>query len=1174
MRTKQLIGVLCAIFLVSALVSAGDLTLDEFIDTFDFSFNIGDVNTTIFSDSMADKDSDGKNETLILNLTTDITVPGEYLFLADVIDRNGTVGNFTKETYSAGEHTIFITLNTSFLNDARWNYTISAYNQTGVLVYRKDKNPTQEYTSYHTGIGLTKITDENFQNREIRINLSLDGMSGERVNITVFLETENFTIFGVNETTLGMGAMNVSILVDNETIKSAHYVGRYNVTRIQVGEKIFARDYLTAIYDYRDFAQTSYIENFTDGINDTNGDGRGEWLQLNATVNIKQTGTYVLDLELRDLFDAYVTNLTNTQTFSSIGVKTIVVSVNGTELYQSKINGPYLVSYARLEKDGTTVDLLQDAHITKLYSFDNFTLPPLSDVTVNMSVHFDAETSVSSLGINISNIGNAPAFNVFLDAFDNNDFQNTTFVSLLNVGDIVNFRWNVSSSVSNRIHTAIVDFQDIIEEGNESNNVVSTGNKGPVLDFIGNKSIAVNSLITIDVNANDPENDLLTYATNGSYDSFNPTTGLFQWIPTTPGNYSVLFNVTDGNSTDEEIININATSNGAPVLASIGNRVAFVDLALTIDADATDPNGGILTYGHNATFGTSFDPDAGIFIWTPNTTGNYQMRFNVTDGEFVDNESITIIVRNVTEPGAFPRIVVNNTLNATPWRGEYFLVENFENWALGPINSTSNGFWNTSRVTPRYKGNWTVAMSYDEYGNLKKSLNHTSELPADSNYLFLEEPMLRKRFTNFTIQVKGKGDPGPGDVDIDGFGIAFRWNETSNSSGYRVYKSGETLYLVYFNGTKGEEDACCFQSSSGLFFPGNVGWLRVTVQGSMIYIYNSSDGADFGNPVIVRDINLDAPGNRSLINGSIGIFANENVSIDEIMITEHVRNQTFPDNETGIALHTENLTGVYLYSSTDGANQTNVTFDWYNSGRLNFTQVFTDMSTIDPQVHHSRTNKGDIWQFVVTFCNANEKCRSEVSNKVLILNTAPVMAPLENSTLFVDHELTIDVNAVDPNGDPLTYGTNATFGTFDPVTGIFTWTPNAIGSFRVEFNVTDGSESDKQTITIKVEKIANEAEGRIAIARGINSSLNVTNRTIFTDQQAYIRYEDDDQKLGRFDKFVNSTSQRWMFNYNTSNEIITNMTNISNMVNIWERQNMTEENITAETSLFINQTKT
>jgi hypothetical protein len=66
----------------------------------------------------------------------------------------------------------------------------------------------------------------------------------------------------------------------------------------------------------------------------------------------------------------------------------------------------------------------------------------------------------------------------------------------------------------------------------------------------------------------------------------------------------------------------------------------------------------------------------------------------------------------------------------------------------------------------------------------------------------------------------------------------------------------------------------------------------------------------------------------------------------------------------------------------------------------------------------------------------------------------------ENKTVTAGQKLEFQVKAEDPNGDPITYGTEGALpsgAAFDPASGTFTWTPDGTqaGTYTVTFTATD-----------------------------------------------------------------------------------------------------------------------
>jgi len=90
--------------------------------------------------------------------------------------------------------------------------------------------------------------------------------------------------------------------------------------------------------------------------------------------------------------------------------------------------------------------------------------------------------------------------------------------------------------------------------------------------------------------------------------------------------------------------------------------------------------------------------------------------------------------------------------------------------------------------------------------------------------------------------------------------------------------------------------------------------------------------------------------------------------------------------------------------------------------------------------------------------------------KNLYVNSAPVLNPIGNRIVYENQLLEIQLFATDPDNDTLTYLTDASFGSLNPDTGLFTWTPtyDDAGWYVATFNVTDGLLYDGETIMITV----------------------------------------------------------------------------------------------------------
>ena len=114
--------------------------------------------------------------------------------------------------------------------------------------------------------------------------------------------------------------------------------------------------------------------------------------------------------------------------------------------------------------------------------------------------------------------------------------------------DIISFRINGTLAIATGNNSWISgDFHE----------VNFTANSPPVLDPIHSLTAYVGELFEYDVNATDPDNDVLYFSTNSSFlFVIDNLTGMISFTPTLEqrGNYTVNVSVTDGYLTDYEVI--------------------------------------------------------------------------------------------------------------------------------------------------------------------------------------------------------------------------------------------------------------------------------------------------------------------------------------------------------------------------------------------------------------------------------------------------------------------------------------------------------------------------------------------------------------------------------------------------------------------------------------------
>jgi hypothetical protein len=163
-------------------------------------------------------------------------------------------------------------------------------------------------------------------------------------------------------------------------------------------------------------------------------------------------------------------------------------------------------------------------------------------------------------------------------------------------------------------------------------------------------------LIEFVITASDPDGDALIYSASNLPDgaTFNASTRRFSWtlgFDQAETYADVHFEVNDSRLTDRENITILVNNTDRPpVLDHIDDRSVDENDRLEFTVNASDPDGGVLTYAaSNLPDGATFDSGTREFSWTPgfDQEGTYpDIHFEVNDSELTDWKNIRIVVTN------------------------------------------------------------------------------------------------------------------------------------------------------------------------------------------------------------------------------------------------------------------------------------------------------------------------------------------------------------------------------------------------------------------------------------------------------------------------------------------------------------------------------------------------
>ncbi|SDF67003.1 PGF-pre-PGF domain-containing protein [Methanolobus vulcani] len=863
---------------------------------------------------------------------------------------------------------------------------------------------------------------------------------------------------------------------------------------------------------------------------------------FNWTPDYEAAGIYIIEFTVRDESDSdtelvtiKVNNVNRAPILSPPGSyivdenSSLIISLDATDLdSEDTLDYDCNVSFGNLNNNIFT--WVPDYEKSGVYAIE---------FTVSDGDAYDSEVAI----VTVNNVNRAPVLSSPGSYYiaENSSLMITLSATDSDSEDTLAYNDNVTfGNIEDNIFTWIPDYNSsgtheinfTVSDGNLSDSAiaiiaVTNTNRAPYIDYIPDKLINENQELIIEINGNDPDDDILTYEKSVDFGILD--NNIFTWKPgyNDSGIYDVSFTASDGNLSYTESFKIAVgNTNVPPVLEYIGGKSIDENQYLSFTINAIDEDSGdTLTYSASGLpLGASFNAQTRQFSWIPtyNQSGTHNVVFEVTDGTFIDAELVQIVVNNVNiAPVLVP--IGNMTVNENSELS--FIVtatdhdkDNLEYSVSNPSHIGSfNSITHEFRWTPDYDDAGTYNLTFTASdGDLSDSetiyievqnVNRAPELTPIGNKVVNEAAEL-----SFTISANDlDGDSlaysasnVPSGADFDELTHTFSWIPDYDQSG---------IYDVTFTVSDGDlsDSETITVSVGSVNRPPELASIgdKTALEGSSLNFtisaidpdedtleYSTSvlpDGADFDehSHAFSWTPDYDQSGSHS--------------------VTFTVSDGSLSDSET-ISIDVANTNRAPILSEIGNKNVAEgekLSFT-INGSDPDYDSLSYSASGVPDDADFNPLSRSFVWtpdyedsgSYEVTFTVSD----SDLSDSETIIisvgsvNRPPVLSSIGNKDINENSELLFFVTATDPDVDDLTYSIeNKPDGSyFDEGTGQFRWTPdyNASGTYTVTFRVSDGNLTDSETITITVHNI-NRAPildniGNMQVNEGSSLTFNVS----------------------------------------------------------------------------------
>ncbi|VVB99999.1 Tk-subtilisin [uncultured archaeon] len=520
--------------------------------------------------------------------------------------------------------------------------------------------------------------------------------------------------------------------------------------------------------------------------------------------------------------------------------------------------------------------------------------------------------------------------------------------------------------------------------------------------------------------------------------------------------------------------------NQAPKIISITSNSPIKEgETIEMDINAVDQDGDQLFYSINS---PSFDANGSHLSWATdnNSAGKYIFTATVSDGQLASTIDINVEVIHLNMPPLIQAVTANSPVN----EGETLTIDisatdpenDLLTYSINSPNFTVDGNKFTWKTDYNSAGNYNFVITVSD-GNLSAS--------ADVNASVLNvnrPPVIESVVSNSPVK---EGETLA--IDVNAFDIDNDLLVYSINSPFFKYDGGRFVWATDYN-SAGDYTFTITVSDGNLSssMDLNVGIVNVNRAPEILSIATNSpvsegeiltinvNATDSDNDLLSYSIsspNFALEGNqftwKTDFNSAGEYTFSVTVSDGNLYATEdvnvQVRNVNLSPEILAITSNTPVKEGETLTIDINATDSDNDTLS-YSINSPDFNVNGNNLTWITDY------NSAGNYTFTVTVSDGNLSASSGINFKVINVNRAPVLSPIQPQNLSAGQLFNLQVTASDPDNDTLTYSVDTNLFDINSETGSISFVPKKAdaGKYLIKITASDGNSSDSNVFELEV----------------------------------------------------------------------------------------------------------